>query len=63
MRVARLRVYFIPPSQSYQSSASNVFEIVKIDGEQDDGDDEDEDAGQVSEGLAHAALGPCTNFG
>lgn len=44
MRIPTRRVYFVPPSESYESPPSNVFEIVKIGGEKEDGEDEYEDA-------------------
>lgn len=44
MRIPTRRVYFVPPSESYEAPSSNVFEIVKIRGEKEDGEDEDEDA-------------------
>lgn len=43
VRVARGSVNLVPPSQSYKSSASDVFEVVEVGCEQQDGDDEDED--------------------
>lgn len=44
MRIPTRRVYFVPPSESYEAPPSNVFEIVKISGEKEDGEDEYEDA-------------------
>ena len=41
--IARLGVDFIPPAQTNQSSASNVFEVIEIHGQEDDCDDEDQD--------------------
>ena len=41
--VARLRVDFVPPAQPDESAAGNVLQIVEVDGEQQDGDDEDHD--------------------
>jgi hypothetical protein len=35
------RVYFIPPAQANEAAASDVFEIVEIRGEKEDGDYED----------------------
>jgi hypothetical protein len=40
-----VRIDFIPPSQSYQSSTGYVFEVIKVDGEEDNGYDEDENTG------------------
>lgn len=44
MRIPTGRVYFVPPSESHEAPPSNVFEIVKIRGEKEDGEDEYEDA-------------------
>jgi hypothetical protein len=41
--ISRGSIDFIPPTQAHQSSPSNVFEIVEIDGQQDYRDNEDED--------------------
>lgn len=43
MRVARRRVHFVPPSESHESSAGDVFEVVEVGCEEEDGDDEDQD--------------------
>lgn len=43
VRVARGCIDLVPPSQSHKSSASDVFEVVEVGCEQQDGDDEDED--------------------
>lgn len=44
MRVSCLRVYFVPPSQTYEPTTSNILEVIEIGREEEDGDDEDEDA-------------------
>lgn len=41
----------IPPSQSYQSPARDVLEVIEVGGEEVNGDDEDED---VIVGEEHA---------
>lgn len=33
-------VYFIPPSESYETSSGDVFEVVEVGGEQEDCEDE-----------------------
>lgn len=43
MRFARLWIDFVPPSQANKPPSSNVFEVVEVDGEQDDGEDENKD--------------------
>lgn len=43
MRVSRLSIDFIPPSQADEPSSGDIFQIVEIHCEQDDGDDEDHD--------------------
>lgn len=43
LRVARLHVHLVPPPQSHESTAGNVLEVVKVGGEEEDGDDEDHD--------------------
>lgn len=42
MAVACLWVGFIPPAQTNQSAAGDVFEVVEIGGKEKDGDDEDQ---------------------
>jgi hypothetical protein len=42
-----LRVDLVPPSQAYEATTGNVFEVVEIGSEEEDGDDEDEDAGRL----------------
>ena len=41
MRVAGRRVDFVPPSQPDEAPAGDVFEIIKIGGKEEDGEDED----------------------
>lgn len=41
--VAGLSIDFVPPAQTDQSSASDILEIVEVDGQEDDGNDENED--------------------
>lgn len=41
--VARLGVDFVPPAQADEASSGDVFQVVKVYCQQDDGDDEDED--------------------
>jgi hypothetical protein len=41
VRVARRGVHLIPPAQADQPAPGNVFEVVEVGGEQEDGDDED----------------------
>ena len=36
-------VDFVPPAQAYEAAAGDVFEVVEVGREQEDGDDEDED--------------------
>ena len=43
MRVARRRVDFVPPAQADEAPAGDVFEVVEVGGQEQDGDDEDED--------------------
>lgn len=38
-----MSIDFIPPSQADEPSSGDIFQIVEIHGEQDDGDDEDHD--------------------
>lgn len=40
MRIPTCRIYFVPPSESHEAAPGNVFEIVKIRGEKEDGKDE-----------------------
>ena len=43
VRVARVRVDLVPPAQAHESAAGNIFEVVKVAGEEENGDDEDHD--------------------
>ena len=43
MRFARGGVDFVPPAQAYEAAAGDVFEVVEVGGQEQDGDDEDED--------------------
>lgn len=43
MGVTALSINFVPPPQPNESSAGNVFQVVEVDGEEDDCDDEDHD--------------------
>lgn len=45
LRVACLRVDFVPPAQSDEAAAGDVLEVVEVGGEEEDGDDEDHDPG------------------
>ena len=45
MGVARRGVDFVPPAETNQAAAGDVFEVVEVSGEEEDGDDEDEDEG------------------
>ena len=42
--VARGRVDLVPPAQPDEPAAGDVFQVVEVAGEEEDGDDEDEDA-------------------
>lgn len=42
MAVASLWIRFVPPAQTNQPAAGDVFQVVEIGGKQKDGDDEDE---------------------
>lgn len=42
--VARGRVDLVPPAQPDEPAAGDVFQVVEVAGEKEDGDDEDEDA-------------------
>lgn len=44
MAFAGGRIDFIPPAQAHQTASSNVLEVVKVDGEEDQGENEDKDA-------------------
>lgn len=43
MGVAGLGVDFVPPAETDEAAAGDVFEVVEVGGEEEDGDDEDED--------------------
>lgn len=43
MGVPSRRVDFVPPAEADQAAAGDVFEVVKVGGEEEDGDDEDHD--------------------
>lgn len=47
MRIARLLIDLVPPSQAYQAAPGDVFQVIEVDGEEEDRDDEDEDAGDM----------------
>ena len=36
-------VDFVPPSQTDEAAAGDVFQVVEVDGEEEEGQDEDED--------------------
>lgn len=43
MAISRVGVDFVPPAQPDETAARDVFEVVEVAGEEEDGDDEDED--------------------
>ena len=43
LRGTGLGVYFVPPAKSDEAAAGNVLEVIKVRGEEEDGDDEAED--------------------
>lgn len=43
LRVARLRVDFVPPAEPDEAPARDVLEVVEVAREEEDGDDEDHD--------------------
>ena len=43
MRVARGDIHLVPPTETNQATTGDVFEIVEIRGEKEEGQDEDED--------------------
>ena len=47
MRITRSCIDFVPPAETNETPAGDVFEVVEVGGEEEDGDDEDEDAGWV----------------
>ena len=46
MRVACCGINFVPPSETHEASPRNVLEVVEVCGEEEEGEDEDEDAGR-----------------
>lgn len=65
-RVAGGGVDLVPPAQADEAAASDVFEVVEVGGEEEDGEDEDEDARfwGVSFWWEDESLGGrCTSFG
>ena len=44
VRVARLRIDFVPPSESDEPAAGDVLEVVEVGCQKEDRDDEDENA-------------------
>ena len=36
-------VDFVPPAESNEAAAGDVFQVVEVDGEEEEGQDEDED--------------------
>lgn len=45
VRVSGRGVDFVPPAQTDESAAGDVLEVVEVCGEEEEGEDEDEDAG------------------
>ena len=43
MRLSSSGVDFVPPSQTDEAAAGDVFQVVEVDGEEEEGQDEDED--------------------
>lgn len=43
MRVARCRIYFIPPTQSDEATTGDIFKVVEIGSEEKDSYYEDQD--------------------
>lgn len=43
VRVARRGVDFVPPAQPHEPPARDVFQVVEVQGEEEECDDEDED--------------------
>ena len=41
-----MRVDFVPPAQADEAPPSDVFQVVEVGGEEEDGDYEDQDAGR-----------------
>ena len=51
MRFSGGGVYFVPPAQADEAPAGDVFEVVEVGGEEEEGYYEDEDAGLISMGC------------
>lgn len=49
MRIAGRGVDFVPPAEADEAAAGDVFEVVEIKGEEEEGEYEDEDTGWVEE--------------
>ena len=43
MRFPRSGVDFVPPPETDEAAAGDVFQVVKVDAEEEEGQDEDED--------------------
>lgn len=52
MAFARGRVDFIPPAQANQTTSSNILEVVEVDGEEDQGENEDKDTAEKVSSIA-----------
>jgi hypothetical protein len=44
VRISRRRVHFIPPAQTDKTATSDVFEVVEVCRQEEDGNYEDQDA-------------------
>ena len=65
MAVARVGVDFVPPPQTDEATARDVLEVVEVDGEEDEGEDENEDTVKSVEQLAwvgRVGLGTTNKF-
>jgi hypothetical protein len=51
---AGVDVDFIPPAKANQTTSSNVFEVVEVDRKENEGENEDEDAGKKISSMADA---------
>lgn len=49
LRIARRRIDLVPPAQPHEAAPSDVFQVVEVGGQEEDGQDEDEDAVQGAE--------------
>lgn len=47
MRISGRGVDFVPPTQADEAAAGDVFEVVEIEGEEEEGEYEDKDAGRL----------------